>query len=247
MSTKVKKVKKKIRRKRGSGPRNMYFTKDTQASIEKYQQTEDQNERNKIYVEEVRNAFEKLCENLIYVYGFKSPYDSFIELKNDCVSFLVESLDKWDPARGTKAFSYFNVVAKNWLIIRSRKQRKRMIRHVCIDNPDSMTAGQRTILEEKHTTPGPEAQMMKAQSRIEIIKMLDSLYNRAKNDAERRCVSAIKTVFLDIDELDFLNKRAVLVYVRDISGLTPKQLSVAMSSIRKYYKELRKGDLFDIF
>jgi hypothetical protein len=56
------------------------------------------------------------------------------------------------------------------------------------------------------------------------------------------------TVFESIDDLDFLNKRAVFVYVRDISGLTPKQLSVAMSTIRKHYRELTHGGgEFDIF
>ena len=44
----VKKVRRKIRRKNGSGPRDMYFTMETQASIEKYQQTKDQDERNNI-------------------------------------------------------------------------------------------------------------------------------------------------------------------------------------------------------
>ena len=43
---------------------------------------------------------------------------------------------------------------------------------------------------------------------------------------------------IKIDELDFLNKRAVFVYMREISGLTPKQLSVAMSNIRKYYRDI---------
>ena len=45
-----------------------------------------------------------------------------------------------------------------------------------------------------------------------------------------------------IGDLDFLNKRAVFVYMREISGLTPKQLSVAMSNVRKHYKEIKKGD-----
>ena len=42
------------------------------------------------------------------------------------------------------------------------------------------------------------------------------------------------------NELDYLNKRAVFVYLRDISGLTPKQLSVSMSNIRKHYKDIKK-------
>ena len=45
-----------------------------------------------------------------------------------------------------------------------------------------------------------------------------------------------------IGDLDFLNKRAIFVYLREISGLNPKQLSVAMSGIRKHYKELCKNN-----
>ena len=51
-------------------------------------------------------------------------------------------------------------------------------------------------------------------------------------------MQAIRTVFQNIDNLDFLNKRAIYVYVREISGLTSKQLSVAMSKIRKHYKDV---------
>jgi len=35
--------------------------------------------------------------------------------------------------------------------------------------------------------------------------------------------------------------------MRDLSNLNPKQLSIAMSSIRKHYRVLAKNDDFDIF
>ena len=82
----MKKIKRKIRRKRGSGPRNMYFTMDTQEHIVQYQNAEDPEERKAIYIKGIQPAFDKLVENLIFVYGFKSPYDSFNDLKTDCVS-----------------------------------------------------------------------------------------------------------------------------------------------------------------
>ena len=41
-----------------------------------------------------------------------------------------------------------------------------------------------------------------------------------------------------LENLDFLNKRAIYVYIREISGLNSKQLSVAMSRIRKHYKAI---------
>ena len=121
-------ARRKIRRNPGK-KRNMYFNKDTQASIEAYQNSESRNEREEIYRKDIMPAFEQLSESLIFVYGFNSPYESMTSMKGDCVAFLYETIHKWDPARGTKAFSYFNVVAKNWLIIRCRNAKKNDHRH----------------------------------------------------------------------------------------------------------------------
>ena len=82
----------------------MYFTKDTQAAIEEYQGEEARPKRAIIYKEKIAPAFEQLAESLIYVYGFKSPYETVSSMKGDCVAFLYETIHKWDPARGTKAF-----------------------------------------------------------------------------------------------------------------------------------------------
>ena len=60
-------------------------------------------------------------------------------------------------------------------------------------------------------------------------------------------MDAIITLFQKIDDLDLLNKRAVFVYMRNLSNLNPKQLSVAMSTIRKHYRDLIKDGEFDIF
>ena len=75
--------------------------------------------------------------------------------------------------------------------------------------------------------------------------MLGKIKNKVSNENEKVCIAAIITLFDNIEDLEFLNKRAVFVYLREISGLNPKQLSVALSSIRKHYRELIKSD--DIF
>ena len=128
------KGKKKIRRRPGK-KQNLYFTAETQQWIELYQKTEDVDKKTVIYEKNILPAFSKLSENLIFVYGFKSYFATFDELKADCISFLFESIKKWDPSRGTKAFSYFNVVAKNWLIIQSKKTTKNNKRHNTIAAP----------------------------------------------------------------------------------------------------------------
>ncbi len=238
---------KKIRRSKGKS-RNLYFTAETQEFLIAYQNSEDIQEKQKFYLEKIAPAFEKLVENLIFVYGFKTAYDSFDDLKTDCVSFLYESIHKWKPERGTKAFSYFNVVGKNWLIIKSRQQTKRMRRHVSVDAPELMSASQRSAYESYDVIPAPDEILIEANLRNEIQDMLKVIEGIVTSESEKTCINAIQVVFKNIDELDFLNKRAILVYVREISGLSPKQLSVAMSSIRKHYRKLTGYDnKFNLF
>lgn len=243
----TRKVKKKIRRRPGQ-KRNMYFTMETQEAIVKYQTAEGVEEKQSIYLKDIQPAFDKLVENLIFVYGFKTSYDTFAELKSDCISFLYESLYKWSPEKGTKAFSYYNVVAKNWLIIRSRQQQKRTKRHISIDTPKGLTPQHQAIFESHDVIPPPDEILISRNLRNEIQTLLKEIEKCVSSETEKTCISAIQTVFRNIDDLDFLNKRAILIYVRDISGLTPKQLSVAMSSIRKHYRRLTKGEeKFNLF
>ena len=54
-------------------------------------------------------------------------------------------------------------------------------------------------------------------------------------------------LFEKLFNLDYLNKRAVFVYLRELSGLNAKQLSVAMSNLRKYYRDITNNDLFMFF
>ena len=96
--------------------------------------------------------------------------------------------------------------------------------------------------------PSPQQEMEAKELRPAIFELLDELDKRVKKENEKICVAAIRTVFENVDNLDFLNKRAIYVYVREISGLTSKQLSVAMSRIRKHYREIvHDSRLIDLF
>jgi hypothetical protein len=80
-----------------------------------------------------------------------------------------------------------------------------------------------------------------------IKEMLSLIENKTNNANEKKCISAISTLFNKIEDLDYLNKRAVFVYLRELSGLNAKQLSVAMSNLRKYYRDITNNDLFMFF
>jgi hypothetical protein len=226
-----------------------YFGKDAHQAVVDYQNAETRETKNDIYNEKIKPSFEKLAENLIFIHGFAASDYSLVEiLKNDCVSFLYETLEKFDPTRKTKAFSYFNVVAKNWLIIQSKKRIKNRNRHVSMSNLSILSRADKSSIENYQIIPSQETLMIMKQNREMLDVLLVKIKNRLSNQNEIACVNAIITLFAKIEELDFLNKRAVFVYMRELSNLTPKQLSVAMSNIRKHYKEIVKSnDDFNVF
>ena len=243
----LKKVKVKIKRRPGTtSPGHMYFSDDTQTAIINLQGEKDIKKQHEIYLELIHPAFNTLVENLILVYGFSNPGGSVEELKSDCISFLYNSMHKWSPDKGTKAFSYFNVVAKNFLICNSRKSIKRTKRYLSMDHPELLSMEQVEEVESYAVAQSPDEVLIEKDRRDEIRKILAEIEKRVLSEAEIVCIKAIITVFEKIDDLDFLNKRALRIYVRDISGLTSKKLSVAMTSIRGHYKNisLRSSELF---
>jgi len=234
--------------KRPSSGKKPYFTKDTQKAIQEFCNTDDHAQRAELYAEKIKPALEKLSENLIFVYGFHTQHDNVDLLKHNCVINLYENLHKFDGSRGSNAFSYFNVVAKNWLIIYSRKKKKIENRMVYIDDEANLSSNDMFQIESHSLAPDPGHNIFHDERISAISNLLLELKNKAKNDMELRCCNAIIQVFDNIDQLDFLNKRAVFVYVRDISGLNSKQLSVCMSSLRKVYRNLVGPDAkYDIF
>ena len=218
-----------------------YFGKDAHNAVVRYQDAECRKIKNKIYTVDIKPSFEKLSENLIFIHGFSYSQDHFFQLKNDCVSFLFEILEKFDPSKRSKAFSYFNVCAKNFLIIQSKKRAKNRNRHVSIHD-ENLSFRDKSYIESHQISPSPEDSCILKEEIATIHIVNEKLKDKITNSNEKLCINAIITLFNSIEDLDFLNKRAVFVYLREISGLNPKQLSVAMSGIRKQYRELAKNN-----
>lgn len=223
-------------------PLNLYFNSETQKAIVAFQACKERKERDRLYVEEISPAFYKLVENLINIHKFVGHYDTFEELRNDCVNFLFETIHKFDAERGTNAFSYFNVVAKNWLIIKTKQKIQRTKKVLSIDDQNMMTCHERELIEENSVLPPQDILMEAAQGSQETLKVLYEIREKVKTENELLCINSIITIFENIDEVDLLNKNAILLYMRELSGFSPKQMTTAMHAIKKYYKKV-KNDL----
>jgi len=233
--------KKRIRRKGGSEEARtlrMYFNEKTQEAIVAYQKSDSKEERDKLYVEQILPAFQKLVENLINIHKFTDLYDSFDDLKSDCVNFLFETLPKYDSTRGTLAFSYFNVVAKNWLIIRTKQKTVRIKRYISIDDQETLSQGDMEAIEGYQHLPSQDSAIENRQKKQKLMKTLYEIQKLVKNENERVCIESIIHVFENVNELDFFNKNAIMLYIRELSGLSSKQLTSTLQVMKRNYKLL---------
>jgi hypothetical protein len=226
----------------------MYFTSDTQAAIVRFQQETESTVKNEIYLREIMPALDKLVENLINVYKFTGLYESFDELKADVVSFLYETLGKFDATRGTPAFAYFNVVAKNALIIKTKERTTKARRNIYLDDQEHISAHDTGLIENHNTISSNAASDLERDTLSKnVLEMFYEIREDVTTENELACINSIITIFENVDHLDIVNKQGTFLYIRELSGLSPKQLAAAMASIRKSYLELKGDDCFDLF
>ena len=114
--------KKKKTRKR---KKNLYFTEVHQKAIVDYALTSDRKIRTDLYIQYIGPVFDEMVDKIVYTYKFTTlPNVDF--LKDECKIWLTTILDKFDPEKGSKAFSYFSVITKNWFIHKVKKNAKEL-------------------------------------------------------------------------------------------------------------------------
>jgi hypothetical protein len=238
-----KQVTKKKRAKKQKNDLKYYFDSQTQIAIVLFQTSTSKKEREKIYRTEIMPAFEKLVENLINIYKFSGMHDSYDSLKNDCVTFLFETINKFDESRGTTAFSYFNVVAKNWLIIKTKQKNSKQKKNISLDDIQSLTNEEVLMIESKQTVESLETDIFELESKNELKLLFRNLLNVSKSKNEILCINSIITILENIDDIDFINKNAIQLYIKELTGLNQKQLSSTFHNLRKNYKKIKTENL----
>lgn len=239
-----KKPRKKIKRKGDQPTLVNYFTDKTQEQIIVYQQEADTEKKKKIYVKEILPAFDSLVENLINVYGFSVMYESKQDLKHECLQFLYTAVDKFNAEKGSKAFSYFNVVAKNWLTIKSKQNMKRAQSYISIDDRENLSKEDLEQIETHQFHPGFEDVYTTVNTHEYLTKLVGAIEDKTKTDNEKMVVNAIKVLVNNLEDVDLLSKRAILLYVRELTTLSSKQLSIVLSSLKRHYRDVKNSDDF---
>ena len=221
-------------KKRRTKKKNNYFTKVHEGAIIEYAITNDRNIRSRLYIELIGPAFDELVDKIVYTYKFNT-LPNIDYLRDDCKLWLITILDKYDPERKSKAFSYFSVITKNWFIHKVKQNSKSLKRDVHYENLNGSEISEILVTQHEYesTRENREFWML-------LFKEIDSWEKLKLKDNEKKVLEAIRILFNSIDEIEIFNKKAIYLYMREITGLNTKQIVNNLNRMRERYRNFKK-------
>ena len=207
-------------RKRKPKEPRVYFTEDTENAIIEYLASTDQDFRNRLYKDRIEYAFYKLSENIIHTFKFYyTDTDTIEELKHEVVTFLLEKLHLYDQSKG-KAFSYFGTIAKRYLIVYNNNNYKKLQEHAEIEELDEDKNFMYETLKSQEDQSDPESFI------DQYIQYVDKhLYQLFPKQQDARTADAIMELFRKRETLEIFNKKALYIYIREITDTTTPHIT----------------------
>ena len=225
----------KKKRTRKPRTKRLYFTQVHEDAIVEYNNITDFKRKTELYETLIHPALDEMVDKIVYTYKFTS-LPNISELQQDCKVMLVTILHKYDPSKGSKAFSYFSVITKNWFIAQVKKNAKKNKREISLENYLSMEkiGGTELYAEDEYYHIKEREEFMKLLK--EEIESWDSVSMRPN---EKKVYEAIKTLLDNADKLEIFNKKAIYLYLREITGLNTKQIVAQLSKMRIKYSDFK--------
>jgi hypothetical protein len=233
---------KKRRRIRRSKNSKKYFTQVHEDAIIEYNNPLTTNRRKEeLYVSLLKPAFDQMVDKIVFTYKFTNLPNIDI-LREECKIWLITVLDKFKPEKGSKAFSYFSVITKNWFIQKVKKNKKQNQREVELEEISKE-------LELKHISV--ENEYDEEREKDEFWNLLwteiDKWDTDKLKDNEKKVLEAIKILLDSPNDIEIFNKKAIYLYMREITGLNTKQIVNSLNKLRKKYRIFKgkwdRGDL----
>ena len=220
-------------RKRRARRRNDYFTKVHEQAIIDYCASACYKTRSKLYQDLIQPAFSEMVNKIIFTYKF-NILPNIDSLREDCKVWLTTILNKYDPNKGSKAFSYFSVVTKNWFIHKVKTNSKKLKKEVSFEN--LVENGGADILGTTDEDTTYLAQRVEMEFWNNLLTNLDNWDTGNLKKNEKSVLDAVRILLHNIDDIEIFNKKAVYLYLRELTGLNTKQVVNNLNKLREKYR-----------
>jgi hypothetical protein len=145
--------------------------------------------------------------------------------------WLTTILNKYDPNKGSKAFSYFSVVTKNWFIHKVKRTQKRNQTEVFME--DVLNELDEDLISSE---PTYEQKRSELEFWASLNQEIDTWNSFMLKENEKKVLMAVRILLDSADTIEIFNKKAIYLYLREITGLNTKQVVNNLNKLRKRYK-----------
>ena len=241
MSKNESKPNKRRRRINRGGSGRPYFTQAHEDAIVKYCATSSLTEREQLYRDFIQPAFSELVDKIVFTYKFTN-LPNIDDLREECKIWLTTVLDKFDQSKGSKAFSYFSVITKNWFIHKVKKHAIQRKREVYFEDISKSAEEEFLTTENKYIPAREEREFWLA-----LNSELDLWGDMPMKPNEEKVYKAIRILLDNPDDIEIFNKKAIYLYIREMTGLNTKQvvnnLNKLLTRYRTFKADWNRGDI----
>jgi len=252
-----------IRTHKAQKQKRVYFSKDTEDAIIKYNYSSDDEERSKIYATSIHWPFYKLTENIIHTFKFyyTDGVENLEDLQHEIITFLLSKIHLFNPKKGAKAYSYFGTIVKRWLIAYNQKNYSQKVKNISIidlnhySQLDTMNPGmilsQRSedinnviVIEEDFSSNDkfiPKDYKYEDRLSLFIDKYTqyctDNVYKFFPKGNDAAIADAILELFRKRDHIDVFNKKALYIYIREMVDVKTPKITKIANKLYTIFKE----------
>lgn len=226
--------------------RVVYFTKETQDAIVRYNMSNDYQERDYIYTKFIHKPMRKIIENVIHKYKFHhSGFDTMHQYVSEIESFMLDKIKLYDPSRG-RAYSYFTKAIRINLIIHNDSIYKKIINRASYEEVDTSDLCYKRYENNSYIKEELRTDYYTDEFLDFIEINLDKFFiTKMEISTANAIVSILRRRF----ELDIFDKKALYIYVKNIVKVSNQKFLDTFNIIRKEYYKYRElhnnQDLFD--
>jgi hypothetical protein len=233
------------RKKRSkNGTTRMYFTQDTEDAIVEYNKIENVDLRENIFRERIHYAFSKLVENVFNTFKFSYFETGPQDVQKECLTHLVANIHKFDPTRVSKldptkkakAFAYFSIIAKHYLILLNNTNYKKFNQNVEISEE-----------RDEHTVQLQADDKYYAQQEMsDFIRLVVEFWEKNVDkiftkERDLNIANAVVELFRNSERIDAYNKKALYLYIREMSMCKTQQITKVINRMKQYHDNIQRS------
>ena len=240
----VKKIKTPRKRRSKNGVSRMYFTQDTEDAIIQYNKEENLEIREQIFHDRIHYAVQKLVENVFNTFKFSYFETGPQDVQKECLTHLVANMHKFDPNRTSKldptkkakAFAYFSIIAKHYLILLNNTNYKKFNQNVEI----SEERDEHTVQLQAHDKYYAQQEMS------DFIRLIVEFWEKNVNkiftkQRDLNIANAVVELFRNSNRIDAYNKKALYLYIREMAVCKTQQITKVINRMKQYHDNIQRS------